>query len=138
MSVVRQRPHLVWGVLGAVAAACMWFAWSLPGGIGMFACIGLAFLLWHVLGPRGSWVALVVVGVSMSGILGWQAVTGSRCPEAGTKVFLRADRAPIGCTDVRASAGAMSVFFGLIALIGLGAPLYVRSLPDADDEPAAG
>jgi hypothetical protein len=34
----------------------------------------------------------------------------------------------------------MSVFFGLVALIGIAAPIYVRSLDDApaDDEPAAG
>jgi hypothetical protein len=143
VSLVRRWPHPLWAALGAVSAACMWYAWSLPGGIGMFVCIGLAFLMWHRLGSRGSWLALIVVGVAMSSVLGWQAVTGSRCPHGDDKVFLRADRAPIGCTDVRASAAVMSAFFGIIALIGIAAPLYARSMDDEpddllDDTPAAG
>lgn len=48
------RPHLAWTLLGAASVACMWFAWSLPGGIGMFVCIGLAFVMWRFLGSRGS------------------------------------------------------------------------------------
>ena len=140
MTALRRWPHAAWAVLGAVSVVCLWYAWSLPGGIGMFACIWLAFVMWNRLGPRGSWMALVVLGAGMSGVLGWQAVTGSRCPDAGTKVFLKENKPPIGCADVRASAGVMSVFFGLVALIGIAAPIYARSIEDApvDDEPAAG
>jgi hypothetical protein len=126
------RPHAIWALLGVVSVACLWYAWTLPGGIGMFACIGAAFALWYTLGSRGSWMALVVVGLGMGGLLGWQASTGARCPEAGTKVFLREDRAPIGCQDVRASAGVMAIVFMLLAGIGIGAPIYART---ADDEP---
>lgn len=138
------RPHLVWGLLGAVAVPSLWYAWSVPGAAAMFACIGLAFVFWYRMGQRGSWMALVLMGAGMSGLLAWQAATGSRCPEGDTRVFLKPNKPPIGCTDVRASAGAMSVFFGMVALIGLGAPLYARSMRDdedhaaGDDEPIAG
>lgn len=129
-----MRPHLIWGTLGVVLAGCMWWAWSLPGGLGMFACIALAFVLWYRMGPRGSWVAVVAVGVIMSSILGWQAVTGSRCPAPGTEVFLRIDRAPIGCDDVRASAAVMATFFAIIAAMGAFAPVYARKLAELPDE----
>lgn len=135
-----MRPHLAWGTLAAVAVPSMWFAWSLPGAAVMFACIGLAFVMWNRMGSRGSWMALVVMGAGMSGLLGWQAVTGTRCPEGDTRVFIKEGKPPIACTDVRASAAVMSVFFGLVALIGLGAPIYARSLEDLPDtdEPLAG
>lgn len=123
-------PHLAWGALGAAAAASMWFAYTIPGAIGLFLAIALAFVMWKRLGPRGSWMALIVMGLSMSGVLGWQAATGSRCPPAGTKVFLKEGKPPVSCDEIRASAGSMSVFFGLIALLGVGAPFYARRLDD--------
>jgi hypothetical protein len=119
-------PHLAWLLLGAVTIPAAWYAWSLPGGIALFTAIAASFVLWHVFGSRGSWVALIVIGVGMSGLLGWQAATGARCPADGTKVFLKENKPPIGCSDVRASATTMSAFFGMVALIGIGAPLYAR------------
>jgi hypothetical protein len=132
-----RRPHVAWAVLGLLSVASMWFAASVPGAIGIFVCIGAAFALWYGLGSRGSWMALVVIGLGMGGVLGWQAASGARCPAAGTKVFLREDRAPIGCRDVRASAGVMAIFFMLIAGIGIGAPIYARSIPEDETEPDA-
>ena len=131
------RPHLIWGLLGICLAAGMWFAWSIPGAIVMFAAIGMAFVLWYRMGSRGSWVALITVGLCMSSVLGWQAATGSRCPEGDREVFMRTDRPPIDCTDVRSSAASMAVFFGIIALIGIAAPLYSRREPEpgGDIEP---
>lgn len=123
-----RAPHVAWFLLGAVTIPAAWYAWSLPGGIVLFAAIAAAFVLWHVSGARGSWVALIVIGVGMSGLLGWQAATGARCPADGTKVFLKENKPPIGCNDVRASATTMSVFFGLVGIIGIGAPLYGRRL----------
>lgn len=133
-------PHVAWALLGVVAVPAAWFAWSLPGGIALFGAIAASFVLWHVFGSRGSWMALVVIGVGMSGLLGWQAATGARCPADGTKVFLKENKPPIGCSDVRASATAMSAFFGIVALLGIGAPIYARRLDEnsadlADDEP---
>jgi hypothetical protein len=129
-----DRHHVAWGLLGLVAVPAMWYAWSLPGAIAMFACIGAAFVLWSRLGSRGSWLALIVVGLGMGGVLGWQAVTGSRCPEGDTKVFLKADKPPVGCDELRASAGSMAAFFLLLAGIGIGAPLYARSARAEDEE----
>jgi hypothetical protein len=100
----------------------------------MFGCIAAAFVMWYRLGSRGSWMALIVMGAGMSGLLGWQAATGSRCPAPGTKVFLKANKPPVDCTEIRTSAGSMSVFFALVALLGIGAPFYARSLRD-DDTP---
>ncbi len=125
-----RRPHAIWATLGLVAIPSMWFAYTVLGAIGMFSCIGLAFLLWHRLGSRGSWMALVVVGLGMSGLLGWQAVTGARCPEPGKKVFLKADKPPVGCAEFRAVAGVMGTFFLLLAIGGAAAPFYARRLED--------
>lgn len=119
-------PHVVWTALGAASIPAMWWAWSLPGGAAMFALIGLAFVLWNRLGSRGSWMALVVIGAGMSGLLGWQAATGSRCPEPGTRVYLRAFKPSVDCTEIRTNAASMAVLFGLVALIGIGAPFYAR------------
>lgn len=127
------RPHLVWGSLGAVAVPALWYAWSLPGMAVMFGAIAMAFVLWRRMGPRGSWVALIALGLGMSGVLGWQAATGSRCPEGGAKVFLDEDKPPVGCAEIRASAATMSAFFALVALIGIGAPLYARGMEDGSD-----
>jgi hypothetical protein len=134
-----RRPHVAWGLLGAVAIPALWFAWSLPGAAVMFACIAAAFVMWNRLGSRGSWMALVVMGLGMSGLLGWQAATGSRCPAPGTRVFLKENKPPVDCTEIRASAASMSAFFGLVALLGIGAPLYARSMrnelaDDVDDD----
>ncbi len=126
-----RLPHLAWGVLGALTIPAAWYAWSLPGGAAMFAAILAAFALWHVVGARGSWVALVVLGVGMSGLLGWQAATGARCPADGTRVFLKVNKPSVDCTEIRASAASMSAFFGLVALLGVGAPLYARRTRDA-------
>jgi hypothetical protein len=129
-----RRPHVAWGLLGAVSIPALWYAWSLPGAAVMFACIAAAFGMWYRLGPRGSWMALVVMGLGMSGLLGWQAATGNRCPAPGTKVFLKENKPPVDCAEIRASAASMSAFFGLIALLGIGAPLYARSMRDDEDE----
>lgn len=136
------RNHLVWGVLGATLTAGMWWAWSIPGAAVMFAAIGMAFVLWYRMSSQGAWVALAVMGVAMSSILGWQAATGARCPAGGTKVFLKVDKPPVGCDEIRASAGSMSAFFGIIAMLAIGTPIYVRRLEAADDfddiEPVSG
>ena len=127
-----DRHHMAWAILGLLAVPGLWFAWSLPGAIVMFGCIGGAFVLWNRLGSRGSWLALVIVGAGMAGLLGWQAVTGSRCPEAGTKVFLKEGKPPVGCDEIRASAGSMAAFFALIMGIGIGAPIYARSMRETE------
>lgn len=119
-------PHLAWGLLGAVTVPAAWYAWSVPGGIVLFGAIAAAFVLWHLFGSRGSWMALIMLGIGMSGILGWQAATGSRCPEPGTRVFLKLNKPSVDCAEIRASAGTMSAFFGLVALLGIGAPIYAR------------
>jgi len=125
-------PHWAWGVLGAVAVPSLWFAWSVPGATAMLLAIVAAFVLWRRSGSTGMWVSLIVIGLGMGGVLGWQAVTGDRCPAAGTKVFLKEGKPPIGCDDVRASAATMGSFFALIALIGVGIPLYGRRRADED------
>ena len=129
------RPHAIWTIFGIISVVSMWFAYTTPGAIVMFTCIGLAFVLWRVLGSRGSWVALIVVGSLMGGLQGWQAVTGSRCPEGDTKVFLKEGKPPVGCDEFRAVAAVMGSFFGLIALIGVAAPFYARRVDE--DEPIA-
>jgi len=131
-----RAPHLAWAVLGLVSVPAAWYAWSLPGGIALFAAIAASFALWHVFGARGSWVALIIIGVGMSGLLGWQAASGSRCPADGTRVFLKVGKPSVDCAEIRASAGAMSAFFGLVALLGIGAPLYARRNPRDSDLPA--
>jgi hypothetical protein len=127
-SATSRRPHVIWATLGAISIPAMWWSWSIPGAIVMFSCIIAAFVLWSRLGSRGSWMALVVMGVGMCVLLGWQAATGSRCPAPGTKVFLKVDKPPVDCTEIRTSAASMSAFFGLVALLGLGAPIYARSM----------
>lgn len=129
-------PHVVWALLGASSIPAMWWAWSLPGAAAMFALIALAFVLWSRLGPRGSWMALVVMGLGMGGLLGWQAATGSRCPEPGTRVFLKLNKPPVDCGEIRASAASMAALFGLVALIGIGAPIYARTMPDDGAAPS--
>lgn len=126
--------HLAWAALGAAAIPALWWAWAIPGMVAMFVAIGLAFVMWHVLGPRGSWMALVVMGAGMAGLLGWQAATGSRCPAEGTRVFLKENKPSVDCAEIRANAGAMAALFGLVALLGLGAPFYARSIPDDDHD----
>ncbi len=130
-----DRHHVAWTILGVLAVPGLWFAWSLPGAIVMFGCIAAAFVLWNRLGSRGSWLALIIVGAGMAGVLGWQAATGSRCPAPGTTVFLKEGKPPVGCTEIRASAASMAAFFGLVALIGIAAPIYARTA--GDDDPAA-
>ncbi|MCB0877799.1 MAG: hypothetical protein KDC46_02310 [Thermoleophilia bacterium] len=125
-----DRHHLAWGILGAVSIPALWYAWSLPGAVVMFACIGAAFVLWNRLGSRGAWVTLIVLGLGMGGLLGWEAVTGSRCPADGTKVYLAVGKPAVGCDEMRASAASMAMFFLLIGGIGIGAPLYARSVRD--------
>lgn len=127
------RQHAAWGLLGAVAVPSLWYAWSVPGALLMFACIGLAFVLWYTIGSRGSWVALVVVGAGMSGLLAWESSTGSRCPEGDSRVQLKEGKPEVGCDELRASAAAMGVFFGLVALFGLAVPIYAREGADVRD-----
>lgn len=119
-------PHAAWALLGVASIPAMWWAWSLPGAAAMFALIVVAFVLWNRLGSRGSWMALIVMGVGMGGLLGWQAATGSRCPEPGTRVYLRAFKPSVDCTEIRRNAASMAVLFGLVALFGVGAPFYAR------------
>jgi hypothetical protein len=130
--------HLVWAALGGIGALGLWFAYSPLGAAALFVAIGAPFVLWRLLGPRGSWLALVVLGVGMAGVLGWQAATGSRCPPEGTTVVLEEDKPPVSCDEIRASAGAMGVFFALLALGGALAPVYARRvlarLPEEEDE----
>jgi hypothetical protein len=121
-----RLPHVAWALLGIATVPAAWYAWSLPGGIALFAAIVAAFVLWHLCGSRGAWMALIVIGVGMSGLLGWQAATGSRCPADGTRVFLKVDKPSVDCAEIRASAATMSAFFGLVALLGVGAPIYAR------------
>lgn len=128
--------HVAWAALGAASIPALWWAWSLPGAAAMFTLIVAAFVLWERLGPRGSWMALVVMGIGMSGLLGWQAATGSRCPEPGTRVYLKAFKPAVDCSEIRASAASMAALFGLVALIGLGAPLYARTMPEEDPAPS--
>lgn len=132
------RNHLAWAALGAMAAIGMWTAYSIPGALAMFAAIGLAFIMWNKLGPRGSWMALVVLGLGMGGVLGWQAAEGSRCPGPDEKIIIKDGKPPVSCDEIRASAGSMSLFFLLIGSMGIAAPFYARSRPKDDDGAEAG
>lgn len=135
----RLRPHLAWGLLGAIAVPSLWYAATVPGALAMFACIGLAFVLWYRMTPRGAWVAMVLLGAGMSGLLAWHAAAGSRCPQGDTKVTLKEGKPPAGCEDIRAGMAAASGLFALLALLGLAAPSYVRNLREpAEDGPVAG
>ena len=73
-------------------------------------------------------LAAAVVGVTLSGILGWQAATGARCPAPGTKVFLKEGKPPVGCDEIRASAMSMSAFFGSIAFLAIGLDRVIRAV----------
>jgi hypothetical protein len=123
-----RLPHVLWVLLGVISVFGMWFAWSTPGAFALFGSIAAAFVLWHFLGARGSWMALIVVGFGMAGLLGWQAATSSRCPADGQKVFLKENKPPVGCAEMRTSAAAMAVFFAFVGGLGIGAPLYARSV----------
>ena len=127
--------HVAWALLGTAMGLGGWYAWSVAGRLGLFGSIALAFAMWRWLGPRGSWLALVTLGLGMSGVLGWQSVTGARCPAPGTKIFLKEGKPPVSCDEIRASAAAMSMFFGLVGVIGIAAPFYARR---PDDGPIAG
>lgn len=78
-------------------------------------------------------MALIVIGLGMGGILGWQAATGSRCPQNNGKVYMRLDRPPVDCKQIKASAASLSIFFFLVAGLGLGAPLYARSVEGVEE-----
>ena len=120
------RNHVAWGLLGIAAAACLWFAYSIPGAIGLFVVIGLAFVFWYRLGSRGSWMAVLLLGAIMSSILGWQAVTSARCPGNGDVLYMQANKPGVSCDELRASAASMSVLFGFFALMALATPFYAR------------
>lgn len=83
----NYRFHAAWALLGAGSVASLWWAWSIFGAIGLFSCIGLAFLMWYRMSHQGAWVAVAILGLGMAGVLGWQAATSARCPAAGTKVY---------------------------------------------------
>jgi hypothetical protein len=111
----------------------MWFAWSVAGAIALFVSICACFITWYRVGSRGAWVAAIVVGTIMTSVLTWQAATGARCPASGERVILKEGKPPVSCSEIRASAGAMAAFFGIVALIGVAAPFYARRLPEPDD-----
>ena len=134
------RGHVAWGTLGVAGATGLWFAGFWWGAILMFVSIALAFVMWNRLGPTGSWVALVTLGALMTGVNSYEAVTGSRCPADGQKVFLKANKPPAGCDEMRAGAGSMAAFFLFVTIMGAAAPVYLRRLeaePTSDEDPAA-
>ena len=126
-----RAAKLWWAALALAALPSLWWVWSMPGAVAVFALIGAAFPLWRFTRGRGAWVCVAILGLGLSGVLTWQAFTGEHCPAAGTKVFLKEDRPPIGCSDVRQSAAVMAIFFGLVGFAGLAAPFYTRHRPAA-------
>ncbi|MBC7460216.1 MAG: hypothetical protein H7287_02535 [Thermoleophilia bacterium] len=120
------RNHAAWGLLGLAATASLWWAGTVPGAIGLFVVIGLAFVMWHFLGSRGAWMAVLLLGVIMSSLTGWQAITSARCPGAGDELVMSVTKPGVNCAQLRASAASMSVLFAFFALIAALTPRTVR------------
>ncbi|MCW2971733.1 MAG: hypothetical protein JWN72_6 [Thermoleophilia bacterium] len=120
------RNHVAWGLLGLAATASLWWAGTVPGAIGLFAVIGLAFVMWHFLGGRGAWMAVLLLGALMSSLTGWQAITSARCPGAGDELVMSLTKPGVDCSQLRASAASMSVLFGFFAVMAALTPRTVR------------
>ncbi|MCW2950201.1 MAG: hypothetical protein JWN41_1214 [Thermoleophilia bacterium] len=130
------RNHVAWGLLGLAATASLWWAGTVPGAIGLFAVIGLAFVMWHFLGSRGAWMAVLLLGVIMSSLTGWQAITSARCPGAGDELVMSVTKPGVDCSQLRASAASMSLMFGFFAIMAAAAPFYARKARATADETA--
>ena len=130
------RNHLAWGLLGIAGAASFWYAGTVVGAISLFVVIGMAFVLWHFLGSRGSWVAVLLLGGIMSSLTGWQAITSARCPGAGDELVMSLTKPGVNCDQLRASAASMSVLFGFFAIMAAAVPFYARRTPTTDDDEA--
>jgi hypothetical protein len=126
------RNHVLWGMLGIGSAAALWYAGTVPGAIGLFVAIGLAFPMWYRLGSRGSWMAVLLIGVIISSLTGWQAVTSARCPGAGDELYMQAGKRGVNCNQLRASAASMSVLFGFFAILAALAPFSARKARAAE------
>lgn len=123
--------HGVWILVGLAIGVGGWTAYTPIGAVGLLGGIAAAFIVWRVTHGRGAWVAAVVVGLGLAGLLGWQAVTGSRCPGAGERVELRANSGAATCDELRAGVASMAMFFALIGALGVAWPFYARRLPEA-------
>lgn len=120
------RNHIAWGLLGLAMAASFWYAGTVVGALSLFVVIGLAFVLWHYLGARGAWMAVLLLGTVMSSLTGWQAITSARCPGAGDELVMSLSKPGVDCAQLRASAASMSVLFGFFAVMAAAAPFYWR------------
>jgi len=122
--------HVAWGLLGLAGTASLWWAGTVIGAISLFAVIGLAFVFWSKLGSRGAWMAVLLLGASMSSLTGWQAITAARCPGVGDELVMSVTKPGVNCEELRASATTMSVLFGFFAIMGAIAPFYGRKIRD--------
>jgi hypothetical protein len=139
MKHVLRRSELAWAVLGIVLVTGMYHAYAVWGAIAMFTAIGMAFVIWYKMSPKGAWIAVAVVGMSMATLLGLQAATSSRCPTGTDRVSINAGEMPDGtvsCDELRASALSMAAFFAFIGIMGLAAPWYLRTRDEDTDEDA--
>lgn len=132
----HRRSEIAWALLGITLTLGMYHAYAIWGAIAMFGAIGSAFLIWYKMSPKGAWIAVVIVGVSMASLLGFQAVTSSRCPKGNSPIAIKAGDAPSGvvsCDELRASAASMAAFFAFIAIMGLAVPWVMR---DREEQPS--
>lgn len=130
-----SRNHILWALLGLMGAAGMFWAATWIGVAAMFAAIGLAFVFWYRLGSRGSWMAMIMLGIGIAIPTTVMAVTGAgRCPDGNTKVVLKKGQPPVNCTQIRTGAASMAVMFWLITIVGIAAPIYASRIPDEEPE----
>jgi hypothetical protein len=112
--------HAAWALVGAGVAVGFWESWHIAGATLLLGSIVAAFVVARLIGFSHAWVALLVCGVLMSGVLVWATVTSARCPEEGTKVLVKAGKPAVTCDELRTSYSAMAVVFALIAGMGIG------------------
>lgn len=133
----RYGHHVAWALLGLLGAAGMFWAASWLGVIAIAVAIAGAFVMWSRLGSRGSWFALIMLGIGIAIPTTVMAITGAgRCPKPGATVILKEGKPPVDCAQIKAGAMSMAVMFWLVALIGVAAPFYASRVmrDDADGE----
>ena len=117
-----RSQRLLWGALGLLLAVGMLATGSAIGAVLLFVVIALWFVAWHLYGGREIWVALLVGGTLMTGILGWAAVTSAGCPTGTDRVMLKAGKPSVDCEEIRAGYVSMAAFFIVAAMIGAALP----------------
>jgi hypothetical protein len=112
--------HIAWGATGLAMAAGGWFAFEMWGAVLLLGAIAVAFVLGWKYGADHAWPAMALGGLALAGVLAWAAATGARCPEPGEKMFIKNNKPPVTCADMRASYVTMATLFGLLGLAGIG------------------